>query len=178
MDDKELIASILTDGKTAHYTELMRRYSGVVYSKVLRILKNEDDAKEITQRAFVKGFSHLYDWRGGKLGAWFSSIAVHLALDEVQARRKHRSYSIEEVKVQAQENKYNEEHEAQLCSLEQAIEKLSTEDRSIIKMYYTQGLKTEKIAQKLGMTQNNILVRMHRIRERLKKQINDDRKDE
>ena len=58
---------------------------------------------------------------------------------------------------------------------EQAIAKLAPDDRELIRLFYYHKVKTDEIARRTGLTQSNVLVRLHRIRERLKKQIGNER---
>ena len=64
---------------------------------------------------------------------------------------------------------YDEQRELQLQALEKAITQLSEADRQIIQWHYYEDIPLQTIAQRLRQTENNIKVRMCRIRERLKK---------
>ena len=68
---------------------------------------------------------------------------------------------------------YDEQRELQLQSLEKAITQLPEIDRQIIQWHYYEGVTLQTIAQRLGQTENNIKVRIFRIRERLKRRIED-----
>lgn len=67
------------------------------------------------------------------------------------------------------DDKYSEEREARLYKMERAISTLPEAERRLIEMYYNRQLSTKDIAATTGMTQANVLVKLHRIRERLKK---------
>jgi RNA polymerase sigma-70 factor (ECF subfamily) len=69
MDDKEIIANILLKGDQKAYAIIVKRYSGLVYSRALSVVKNDDWAREITQQAFVIAYQKLDTWRGESLGA-------------------------------------------------------------------------------------------------------------
>jgi RNA polymerase sigma-70 factor (ECF subfamily) len=64
MEDKEIIERIIRHGDTKCYAEIVKRYSGTIYSKVLRLVKQSDMAKDITQQAFIRAYSNLDTWRG------------------------------------------------------------------------------------------------------------------
>jgi len=66
---------------------------------------------------------------------------------------------------------YDEQRELQLQFLEKAITQLPEIDRQIIQWHYYEDIPLQTIAQRLRQTENNIKVRMYRIRERIKKQM-------
>ena len=55
--------------------------------------------------------------------------------------------------------------------MKKAIDQLPEQDRQIIAMHYFDGLKTDGIAAQLGLSQSNVLVKLHRIREKLRKEL-------
>lgn len=60
-----------------------------------------------------------------------------------------------------------------LQRLEAAINELQPNDQAIVRLHYYEKKKAEEVARKLNMTKSNVLVRLHRIREQLKKRLND-----
>lgn len=63
------------------------------------------------------------------------------------------------------------EHERRLQRMEQAVSQLGEPDRSIVQLHYYRHQTTAEIAARLSLTQANVLVRLNRIRQRLKKQL-------
>jgi RNA polymerase sigma-70 factor (ECF subfamily) len=55
--------------------------------------------------------------------------------------------------------------------MEQAIGQLPEQDQTIIRLHYYQQQKTDEIAQQTGLSQSNVLVRLHRIRDRLRRSL-------
>lgn len=173
MEDKELVSKIL-EGDTMLYSEVVKRYSGMIFSKVLGLMKRQDFAKEITQQAFVRAYINLDSWRGEVLGPWLAAVAIHLSLNALEKERRRRTEDIDRV-VEATPEDFSKEREELLQKMEQVIEELPPNDREIIKQHYFEGIKADEIAQRLGMTTSNVLVKLHRIRERLKKGIENER---
>lgn len=169
MEDREIVNDILRHGHTKCYEEIVRRYSGVVYSKALGICHAADMAREITQQTFVKAYVRLSDWRGdGSLAPWLTVIAMHLAVSTLEKERCRRTLPIV---CELPDMPYNEEHEQRLVRMEQVIRTLPEVDRQIIRLHYYEQCRTEEVARRMGMTQSNVLVKLHRIRERIKKQM-------
>lgn len=171
MEDKELIARI-RHGDSRLFAAVVRDHSAAIFSKVLSLVKRNDLAQEITQQTFIRVYSRLDDWRGQNLSSWITAIAMHLALNELDKERRHRTKAINENNAW-QDNEYSEERELMLQSLEAAINELQPDDQAIVRLHYYEKKKAEEVARKLNMTKSNVLVRLHRIREQLKKRLND-----
>ena len=166
--DIELIREVLQDSNARAFETLMKRYTSSVYGAALRLMKDEDNAQEVTQMAFIQAYKQLDSWRGENFGAWVTIIANHIAIrmQEKEKRRAIDDLTIDDVQVIDEE--YDEIKEQRLQSLEAAIAALPEADRQIIQWHYYENIPLQFIAQRVGQTENNIKVRMYRIRERLK----------
>lgn len=164
MTDRELANKVLREHNQQCFAEIVRRYSGMVFSKALGIVKREELAKEIAQQTFVRAYERLAYWRGDSLGPWLAAIAMHLALNELE----HEKRLVQSV---PDTDEYDPEREVLLQRMEQAIELLPEQDRQIIRLHYYEQKKTDEIAQLTGLSQTNVLVRLHRIRERLRRTL-------
>ena len=169
MEDKVIVDSILRSGRTQLFSLIVKKYGSTVYAKALAIIKDAEEAKEIAQQTFVKAYQQLEDWQGTQLGPWLVAIACHLSLNALEKAKRNNSVDAEQVLIP--DEAYSEEREERLRRMEQAICELSPQDQQIIRLYYYNKEKTEDIAQTLHLSQSNILVRLHRIREQLKKQL-------
>lgn len=170
MNDSQLVEKILHDGQTQLFGQLVKRYSSLVYSKALSILHNTDAAADVTQLTFIKVFTQLDTWNGAEsMAPWLSVVAVHLAINAAQKKSRKHHVALD-FDLQARDD-YCEEHEQKLQNLEKLVENLPDNERTIIQLHYYQKLTTELIAKQLNMTQSNVLVKLHRIREKLKQQL-------
>ena len=168
--DIELIRSILHENDSRAFGELMKRYTSQVYGAAMRLTKDEDNAAEVTQLAFIQAYKRLDSWRGESFGAWVTIIANHIALRLLE-KEKRRAYEPLDENTDSLDEGYDEEHEQRLQSLEQAVEQLPEADQQIIRWHYYEGIPLVNIAERIGQTENNVKVRVYRIRERLKKKI-------
>ena len=82
MEDKELVENILS-GNFSLYKEIMKRYWGMVFANLYRYVRREDAAEEFTQQAFIRAYARLDTWQGATLGSWITSIAINLAVNEM-----------------------------------------------------------------------------------------------
>ena len=110
MEDRELVECITEQGHSGLYSEVLKRYSGMVYSKALGIVRREELAAEVTQETFVKAYERLRVWRGQQLGPWLMTIAMHTALHILEKEQRRRGPSAESVSEQVADS-FDEEHE-------------------------------------------------------------------
>ena len=168
--DIELIREVLQGSNARAFETLMKRYTSQVYGAALRLVKDDENAQEVTQMAFIQAYRQLDSWRGENFGAWVTIIANHNALKMLE-REKRRQTDLLDDNTDAPDETYDELKEQRLQSLEAAVEQLPEADRQIIQWHYYEDVPLQKIAQRIGQTENNIKVRMYRIRERIKKQM-------
>ena len=148
----------------------MKRYISAVYGASLRLMKDEENAQEVTQMAFIQAYRQLDSWHGENFGAWVTIIANHIALRLLEKEKRRQTDPLDE-NVDAPDETYDEQKEQRLQSLEAAVARLPEADRQIIQWHYYEDIPLQTIAQRVGQTENNIKVRMYRIRERIKKQM-------
>ncbi len=166
--DIELIREVLQDSNARAFEMLMKRYTSAVYGAALRLMKDTENAQEVTQMAFIQAYRHLDSWRGENFGAWVTIIANHIALRMFEKEKRRQTDPLDE-NTDAPDESYDEQKEQQLQAMEAAIAQLPEADRQLIQWHYYQSIPLSTIAQRLGQTENNIKVRMYRIRERIKK---------
>ncbi len=168
LSDIELIRQVLRENNPRAFEILMQRYSLQVYSAALRLMHDEEDAAEVTQMAFIQAYKQLASWQGGNFGSWVTVIANHIGLRMLE---KHKNTEPLDENTDPPNEEYDEQREQRLQALEQALAQLPEADQQIIRWHYYENLPLQAIAQRLGQTENNIKVRLFRIRERLKKKI-------
>ena len=168
--DIELIREVLQDGNARAFETLMKRYTSSVYGAAMRLMKDEDDAQEVTQMAFIQAYRQLDSWRGENFGSWVTIIANHIALRMLEKEKRRQTEPLDE-NTDPPNEEYNDQRELQLQALENAITRLPEDERQIIQWHYYEGVSLQTIAQRVGQTENNIKVRIFRIREKLKKKI-------
>src|SRR5215208_4470908 len=88
LSDEEVVARVV-QGQTALFEVLMRRHNERLYRAARAILRNESEAEDVMQQAYVNAYSHLRQFDGrSKFSTWLTRIAVHEAL--ARARRRGR----------------------------------------------------------------------------------------
>ena len=174
---------MLHENDSQAFGTLVSRYTSQVYRASLRLLKDEDNAAEVSQMAFIQAYRQLASWRGENFGAWVTIIANHIGLRMLEKEKRRQTVSLDatdeednptEIPDRPDEG-YDAEREQRLQSLEQAVSELPEADRQIIQWHYYESMPLQAIADRLGQTENNIGVRIFRIRERLKAKLKGER---
>ena len=180
--DIELIRRVLHEDDAKAFAVLMHRYETEVYYASLRLMHNEDDAAEVTQLAFIQAYRQLSSWRGQSFGGWVVVIANHIGLRMIEKEKRRQIISLDNYRntpnapntpsfSEPLSESYDYQREQQLQRLEQAVSELPEPDKTIVQEHYYRSTPLQTIARQLGMTENNVKVRLFRIREKLKKQL-------
>ena len=169
-DDIELVQRVLHNADAKAFETLMERYLCKVYTNVLCKTKSKDDTKDIVQQSFIQAYKKLDTWHGKHFEGWVTSIANHITLRHLSDKGKMPRVSFGE-NIDVQNEEYDAEREQRLRHLEDAIELLSANDKQIIIWHYYEKLPLKEIAQRMGESENNMKVRIHRIRKSLKQKM-------
>ena len=173
MTDRELAQQVI-QGSHSAFAEIVHRHSGMVFSKALGVMHTKEGAAEVTQQTFVRAYESIGAWHGTDLAPWLAAIAVHTALKLLDKERRRHTTSLDDLSGSVlggfpAESSYSEEHEARLQQMEAAIAALPEQDQQLLQLHYYEQLKTSDIARRTGLSQSNVLVKLHRIRERLRR---------
>jgi RNA polymerase sigma-70 factor, ECF subfamily len=182
-DEAQMIAAILA-GDTQLYHQLILPYERSVFMMALSYMKNEADAEEVAQEAFLKAFRHLATFRGeAKFSTWLIGIALNEArsrlrregvlrmesIDDTPFEDGHTSPAIlpdwREVPSEALERK-----EVRLM-LQKAITNLPTIYREVFILRDVEEMNNVETAEALSITVGNVKVRLNRARLMLQKQL-------
>jgi RNA polymerase sigma-70 factor, ECF subfamily len=175
-DEALMIASILA-GDTQQYHDLIRPYERSVFKMALSFMKNDADAEDVAQEAFLKAFRKLADFRGqAKFSTWLISITLNEARGRLRRANAAPMESIDqapeeggrvspallldwrEVPSEALERKEIRE------ILIEAISHLSPIYREVLVMRDVEELSIDETAAALTITAGTVRVRLHRAR--------------
>lgn len=178
-----MIASILA-GDTQLYHQLIRPYERSVYMMALSYMKNEADAEDVAQEAFLKAFHHLATFRAE---AKFSTWLIGIALNEARSRlRREGAWHMESIDDTPFEDGHPSpaflrdwrevpsealEREEVRQMLQEAITNLPAIYREVFVLRDVEELNNVETAAALSITVGNVKVRLHRARLMLQKQL-------
>jgi len=147
------------------------------YAKVLRLCKgyfngNEALASDAAQDAFVKIWTHLDSFRDeSNISTWAYRIAVNTCLLYLRKQSTRRERATEVFPAVAVE-KYSFEEEEKLRKMYACIDKLDEKNKVIILMVL-EGMSYEEIADVVGVTEETLRVKIHRIKNNLTQCVHD-----
>ncbi len=171
-NDQVYINNIL-DGDTNAFTVLVDRYKDLVFTLALRMVKNREEAEEVSQDTFIKIYKSLNRFKGdSKFSTWIYRVAYNTCLDRLK-KNKRQEYTVAideytEHQVKTLENALDalEEQEKQLA-IKKCLEMLPSEDSFILTLYYFEELSLDEISKITGLKPNNVKVKLFRSRIKL-----------
>jgi RNA polymerase sigma-70 factor (ECF subfamily) len=177
LTDEEVVTRVL-DGQTALFEILMRRHNERVYRAARAILRDDREAEDVMQQAYVSAYSHLRQFDGrAKFSTWLVRIAVHEALARVRRRARVIPFNPEEppAKAAAPSAPADPERQAYAAEigvlLESAIDHLPDGMREVFVLRQVEGLSTEEVAAALDVTADVVKTRLSRARAALRRDL-------
>lgn len=172
ISDNELIASIKR-GNHSDFNILIDRYKHKAFSMLKRMLKNEMDAEESLQDAFLKTFRSFDNFRGdAKFSTWFYRIVYNTAMTRLSNKKNkivREMQSIDEDFEFSDTNfEFTSEREDTIEILNEAISQLPDVYSSAINLFYLGEQTCEEIAEVMNTSVSNVKVILHRSRKALK----------
>jgi RNA polymerase sigma-70 factor (ECF subfamily) len=178
--DEQLVARIV-GGETAAFEVLMRRHNRGVFRAVRSILRDDTEAEDAMQQAYISAFTHLAGFAGSsKFSTWLMRIAINEALGRL--RRARRFVRVEGGLPESPEQNLSpspyESTPEQACSerelasmLERAIDALPERYRTVFMFRQIEGLSTSATAEIVGASFNTVKQRLHRARALIRKRL-------
>ncbi len=182
-DESALVAQAKAGDQNA-FGELVNRYERKIYRLAKNITRNDEDAEDVLQDAFLKAYSHLDNFKGdSKFYTWIVRIAVNEALMRLRKRKTDRSVPLDEpmdlgeetvnreiaVWEDNPEQRYSKEEWRQI--LDEAVESLKPDFRTVFVLRDIEELSTEETAEALGISVPAVKSRLLRARLALREKL-------
>ena len=182
-DEAQMIAAILA-GDRELYHKLTQPYELSVYRMAMSFVKNETEAEDVAQEAFLKAFRNLANFRGeSKFSTWLISITLNEARRRLRRQSTVRMESLDEPPEEGGKispallRDWREipsealERKEVRSLLQEAIGHLSPMYREVLVMRDIEDLSTEETAGTLAISISSVKVRLHRARIMLQKEL-------
>jgi len=174
--DEDIIQQVL-DGNTAMFELLMRRYNERVYRAARAIVRDEEEAEDVMQQAYVNAYTHLRQFNGtSKFSTWLTRIAINEALARVRRRSGYQTFDDDHQDASAfapPDPKGDPERQAFTGELrgllEWAIDTLPDGMREVFMLREVEGLSTFEVAEALGVSEDVVKTRLSRGRAALRR---------
>ncbi|MBP7149578.1 MAG: RNA polymerase sigma factor [Acidobacteria bacterium] len=173
LDDLELVARVCA-GETQLFELLMRRYNQRLFRAARAVLRDDAEAEDVLQEAWVRAFAALGRFEGrASVGTWLVRIALHEAF--ARRRRRQRFVALGTEDDMGLETTPGDSPEARAstrelrAALAGAIDALPEGLRVAFVLREVEGLSTAETAEALGLSPDNVKVRLHRARAALRR---------
>lgn len=178
MNSDELLASQVLAGDLYAFEELVNKYKKSVFAIVYRIIGQYQEAEDISQEVFLTVYEKLYQFDvNKKFGPWIHKIAVNTTISTLRKNKKVINLSFDETYVQALDNTPSAnigdphlyyERRALSSFINEIIMELPESYRIIITLRYQMDYNNGEIAEVLGISKENVEVKVHRARKAMR----------
>jgi len=182
--DAELVRLVLGKDEAATRA-LMQRYNRRLYRVARGVVRDDSEAEDVLQEAYLRAFSGLADFRGeSSLSTWLTRIVLNQALQRLRRRTDVPVSDIDQdaerrgaevIPFPASQSTIDPERamaQQQLCQLvERAIDELPCEFRTVLMARVIEGMSVEETAAAFDLQPETVKTRLHRARRLLKQAL-------
>lgn len=177
----EAIVDRIRAGEAALYEILMRRHNQRLYRVAVSILRNDAEAEDVMQEAYVRAYTHLDQFAGeAKFSTWLTKIAAHEALARLRGRGRIEDLDLileTNIHIMANVQKATRDPEKQTYDeelrvvMDRAINSLPDTYRSVFVLRAVEGLNVAETAACLDLSLEAVKTRFHRGRSLLRQEL-------
>lgn len=177
--DNELVARVLQGDKNA-FRPIVERYQNRLFAMVVGMVRDEAEAKDLVQNAFIKAYQNLDSFRiDSAFYTWLYRIAMNLAIDSCRKRRRRRTGSFDEaVGTRDEDGEVVLVHHApspgealQRKQLRErifaAMDELTEDQREVLLLREVEGLSYAEISESMGIPEGTVMSRLFYARKRM-----------
>jgi RNA polymerase sigma-70 factor (ECF subfamily) len=185
VDDRDLVAAAQRGDRDAFKT-LFERYHRRAYALALGVVRHPDDALDVVQEAFIKAHKYLDKFEGNaSFYTWLYRIVMNLAIDHLRKHRRVKPVELDETRIEPDGdqpllprilggNPGQALMDKQIRTrIDQALDQLSENHRSVLVMREIEGLSYEEMAQAMSCSKGTIMSRLFHARRNMQKQLLD-----
>jgi len=177
-EDQKLVRAA-QKGDMAAFEELVARHRDKIYARALSMMRNEQEAIDLSQEAWVKGWQRLKQFQGeASFGTWMTRIVINLCLDQLRKQKRQRTESIE---AMTEESGGVERHMPVLTvnptaglerqelrqRIDRALTQLSYEHRTVLVLHEFEEMEYKQIAKAMECSIGTVMSRLFYARRKL-----------
>src|SRR5437899_3808108 len=166
-------------GEMAAFEELVARHRDKIYARAVSMMRNEEEAIDLSQEAWVKGWQRLKQFQGeASFGTWMTRIVINLCLDQLRKQKRQRTESIE---AMTEESGGVERHMPVLTvnptaglerqelrqRIERALNQLSYEHHTVLVLHEFEEMEYKQIAKTMDCSIGTVMSRLFYARRKL-----------
>jgi RNA polymerase sigma-70 factor (ECF subfamily) len=186
-DDQKLVRAA-QGGDMAAFEELVARHRDRVYARAYSMMRNEEEAVDLSQEAWVKGWQRLGQFHSeSSFGTWMTRIVINLCLDQLRKQKRQRAESIEamdeesggverQMPVITVNPTAGMERSELRQRIDEALGQLSYEHRMSLVLHEFEEMEYREIARTMGCSIGTVMSRLFYARRKLAALLADLRK--
>ena len=166
-------------GSMEAFEELVARHRDKIFARAFSMMRNEDEAVDLSQEAWVKGWQRLKQFQGeSSFVTWMTRIVINLCLDQLRKQKRQRAESIEQleedlggVERQMPAVAINPTEGLERSELrrriDEALGKLSYEHRTVLILHEFEDLEYKEIAKRMECSIGTVMSRLFYARRKM-----------
>jgi len=166
-------------GDMVAFEQLVARHRDKVFARALSMVRNEDEAVDLSQEAWVKGWQRLPQFLGeSSFGTWITRIIINLCLDHLRKQKRQRVESIEamdedsggverQLPVVTPNPTARLERQELRQRIDQALNQLSYEHRTVLVLHEFEEMEYKEIARTMGCSIGTVMSRLFYARRKM-----------
>jgi len=186
----EALVKAAQKGDMSAFEELVVRHRDKIYARAYTMMRNEDEAMDLSQEAWVKGWQRLVQFQGeSSFTTWMTRIVINLCLDQLRKKKRQRAESIEELEAESggverqmpvvivnpTEGLERSELRARI---DDALAKLSEAHRTVLVLHEFEHMEYKLIAKTMNCSIGTVMSRLFYARRRMATLLQDLQKPE
>src|SRR5438477_2513524 len=178
LNDEKLVRQAQR-GDMVAFEELVLRHRDKIYARAFSMMRNEEEAVDLSQEAWVKGWQRLKQFQGeSSFVTWMTRIIINLCLDQIRKQKRHRAESIEAMEeesggVERHMPVVNPNPTAGLerqelrQRIDKALAQLSVEHRTVLILHEFEELEYKEIAKRMQCSIGTVMSRLFYARRKM-----------
>lgn len=183
--DHELVRACL-DGDATAYRGLVERYQGRIYNVIFGMVRNREDARDLTQDAFVKAYKNLKRFRfGSSFYTWICRIGMNVAIDHLRKQKVRKAQEFDDgvaTKEQGgvislahhRDSPHKElERSRAHAQILAALDELPEQQRQVVVLREMEGMAYKEIAEVMDIPEGTVMSRLYYARKKLQEALSE-----
>ncbi|MCO5053348.1 MAG: sigma-70 family RNA polymerase sigma factor [Verrucomicrobiae bacterium] len=176
--DEALVRSA-RNGDMVAFEELVARHRDKIYARAYTMMRNEDEAIDLSQEAWVKGWQRLVQFQGeSSFTTWMTRIVINLCLDQLRKRKRQRTESIEamdeesggverQMPIVTVNPTAGLEREDLRIRIDEALGKLTEAHRTVLVLHEFEQMEYKNIAKAMNCSIGTVMSRLFYARRKM-----------
>ncbi|MFP4382734.1 MAG: RNA polymerase sigma factor [Spirochaetia bacterium] len=179
-NDEDLFRS-MTEREADAFENLYKRYKNNLFRTIMKIVRNEETARDLCSEVFIKIWLQCGQWGGaGTPAAWMRRIAVNCALDWMKSRQYKNEEisslkSVDDFAVFMDSEKYDPHYimarKSTHTEVRKAVLSLPKKKREVVSILLKEGLTMRKLSERLAIPEGTVKFRIYSAKKDLKEQL-------